>query len=130
MSTPVRVGPSPSGGGPVPYLTDNELTVLHRAAQGETYAAIAQALGYAEKSVNKMALRLNRKLGARNITHAVLLACQAGLLDGRPRRHGDHAGFTAHLRRGEEPCEPCWDGEREYRRGQKGARKAAERNAA
>jgi hypothetical protein len=65
-----------------------------------------------------------------NITHAVLLACQAGLLDGKPRRHGDHAGFAAHQYRGEEPCEACWAGERAYRRDRKAARKTAKTNAA
>lgn len=130
MTAPAQVGPSPVGGGPAASLTENELTVLQRAAQGETYAAIAQALGYAEKSINKMALRLNRKLGAANITHAVLLACQAGLLDGKPRRHGDHAGFAAHQYRGEEPCEACWEGERAYRRDRKAARKATKVDAA
>ncbi|WP_331756313.1 helix-turn-helix transcriptional regulator (plasmid) [Streptomyces sp. NBC_01590] len=130
MTVPVQVGPSPSGGGPAVSLTENELTVLQRAAQGETYAAIAKDLGYAEKSVTKMALRLNRKLGALNITHAVLLACRAGLLDGKPRRHGDHAGFAAHQYRGEEPCEACWGGERAYRNKRRAARKAAKAHAA
>ncbi|WP_032761161.1 hypothetical protein, partial [Streptomyces alboviridis] len=74
-------------------------------------------------SVSKMALRLARKLGANNITHAVYLAVAAGLLD-PARRHGDHAGFVAHRRRGEEPCEACWDGERAYRRERRAARKA------
>ena len=129
-SSSSRVGPSPSGGGPAVSLTESELAVLQRAAQGDTYALIARDLGYVEKSVSKMALRLNRKLGARNITHAVLLACQAGLLDGRPRRHGDHAGFAAHVRRGEEPCDACWDGERVYRQEKKAVRKAAVSNAA
>ena len=130
MTAPALVGPSPSGGGPVPYLTDSELAVLQRAAHGDTYALIARDLGYVEKSVSKMALRLNRKLGARNITHAVLLACQAGLLDGRPRRHGDHAGFAAHRTPGEEPCEACWAGERAYQRDRKAAQKNTARNAA
>lgn len=130
MTAPVQLGPSPVGGGPAVSLTENELTVLQRASQGQTYAAIAQDLGYAEKSVTKMALRLNRKLGAVNITHAVLLACQAGLLDGKPRRHGDHAGFAAHQYRDEEPCEACWVGERAYRNGRKAARKTAKTNAA
>ncbi|MFJ3699561.1 helix-turn-helix transcriptional regulator [Streptomyces sp. NPDC090052] len=130
MSTPTVVGPSPSGGGPVPSLTDNELAVLQRAAQGQTYAVIARDLGFAEKSVTKIAYRMARKLGALNITHAVFLACRAGLLDGRPRRHGDHAGFAAHVYRGEEPCEACLAGERAYRRDRKVARKAAKVHAA
>lgn len=123
MTAPVQVGPSPSGGGPVPSLTVNEKTVLERAANGETYAVIARALGYQEKSVSKMALRLARKLGANNITHAVFLACQLRILD-PSRRHGDHAGFAAHRYRGEEPCEACWEGERAYRAERRAARKA------
>lgn len=98
-----------------PALTENELEVLRRAANGETYAVIAAALGYQEKSVSKMALRLARKLGAANITNAVLLACHAGLLDGRPQRHGDHAGYAAHIYRREDPCGLCKAGERAYR---------------
>ena len=124
MTAPVMVGPSPQGGGPVPTLTSNELEVLERAANGDTYATIARDLGYQEKSVSKMALRLARKLGANNITHAVFLACRAGILDAS-RRHGDHAGFNAHKYRGEDPCQRCWDGEREYRRERRAARRTA-----
>lgn len=120
MTVPVKVGPSPVGGGPVPsprpLLTTNELLVLQRASEGFTYAAIAADLVMAEKSISKIALRLARKLGARNITHSVFLACQAGILDGSRRRHGDHAGFAAHVYRGETPCDWCKDGERAYRR--------------
>jgi len=122
VTAPVMVGPSSSSGGPVPFLTPNELTVLERAANGETYAGIARALGYAEKSVSKIALRLARKLGANNITHAVFIAVQLRILD-PGRRHGDHAGFAAHRYRREEPCEACWDGERAYRRALRAARK-------
>lgn len=130
MTAPVQVGPSPVGGGPAVSLTANEYTVLQRAARGETYVAMGRDMGYAEKAINKMAFRMIHKLGASNITHAVFLACQAGLLDGKPRRHGDHAGFAAHVYRGEEPCEECWEGERAYRRGRKTARKAARSHAA
>ena len=122
MTAPVQVGPSPSGSGPGPSLTANEFTVLERAANGDTYATIARDLGYQEKSVSKMALRLARKLGANNITHAVFLACQLRILD-PTRRHGDHAGFNAHKYRGEDPCQACWDGERQYRAERRAARK-------
>jgi DNA-binding CsgD family transcriptional regulator len=118
-------GPAPSSAGPVPSLTPNELVVLAAAAEGETYAVVARRLGMQPKSVNSLAHRLARKLGARNITHAVFLACRAGILDGRPRRHGDHAGYAAHVARGEEPCEACWAGERAYRAERRRARKAA-----
>ncbi|GGU62202.1 helix-turn-helix domain-containing protein [Streptomyces lavendofoliae] len=89
MTVRKTLGPSPVGGGPGP-LTDTEYAVLRQAAMGDTYAVIAERMGYTEKSVAKMALRLARKLGARNITHAVYLACEKGLLqaDGpRPREN-------------------------------------------
>jgi hypothetical protein len=61
--------------------------VLRAAAEGDTYAVIAARLGWNPKSINKMAYRAARKLGARNITHAVYLACQLGILDlGEARR--------------------------------------------
>lgn len=127
MTAPAQVGPSSSSGGPAPSLTPNEMAVLERAALGDTYAVIARSLGYQEKSVSKMALRLARKLGANNITHAVFLACQAGILNPN-QRHGDHAGFIAHQRRGEDPWEcrlGCPEGERAYRRERRAARRAA-----
>lgn len=104
-----------------PELTPTEMEVLRRAADGDTYAAIAQALGYQEKSVSKMALRLARKLGARNITNAVHRAHLAGIL--RRERHGDHAGYAAHLYRGEDPCDLCKAGERKYRNDLRNGRK-------
>lgn len=124
MSAPVQVGPSPSGGGPVPSLTDHEVRVLEFVALGHTHEQIARELVMTPKGVTPTVNRAVKKLGARNAPHAVLLACRAGLLDGRPQRHGDHAGFAAHRYRGEEPCEECWEGERAYRRERRAARKA------
>jgi DNA-binding CsgD family transcriptional regulator len=101
-------------------LTPHQLNALQRASLGQTHKQIARGLRIDEKSVGKLMTEVFRKLGARNMPNAILLACQAGLLDGRPQRHGDHAGFIAHQRRGEDPwaCElGCPDGEREYRRG-------------
>jgi DNA-binding CsgD family transcriptional regulator len=102
-----------------PLLTGNELAVLRGASEGDTYAVIGRSIHATEKSVGNIAMRVVRKLGAANITHAVLLACHAGILDGRPQRHGDHAGYAAHWYRGEEPCEACRAGERAYRNGLK-----------
>ncbi|MER5277749.1 helix-turn-helix transcriptional regulator [Streptomyces sp. NPDC002809] len=130
MTAPVRVGPSPVGGGPAVSLTAHELRVLELVAHGHTQEEIARQLFTTPKGITPTVNRAMRKLGAANAPHAVLLACQAGLLDGRPRRHGDHAGFAAHVYRGEEPCERCWEGERAYRRGRKVAREAAKVHAA
>ena len=124
MSAPVQVGPLPSGGGPAPSLTDHEVRVLEFVALGYTHEQIARELVMTPKGVTPTVNRAVKKLGARNAPHAVLLACRAGLLDGRPQRHGDHAGFAAHRYRGEEPCEECWEGERAYRRDLRAARRA------
>jgi hypothetical protein len=80
-----------------------------------TRPRIAEQLRYSEPGVDKLMARVLDKLGAANAPHAVLLACRAGLLDGRPQRHGDHAGYVAHARRGEDPCDACDAGERAYR---------------
>ena len=107
-------------------LTDIELDVLRGAADGETYADTSRRIFITEKSVSNVARRVMRKLGADTMPHAVLLACRAGLLDGRPRRHGDHAGFAAHGRRGEAPCDACVNGELDYQTARKHARRSQE----
>lgn len=104
-------------------LTDNEMAVLRGAADGETYAETSRRIFLTEKSVSNVAARVMRKLGAKSMAHAVHLAHAAGLL--RPERHGDHAGYTAHLRRGESPCGLCRAGERVYRNGLRAAKDAA-----
>ncbi|MGW2844398.1 LuxR C-terminal-related transcriptional regulator [Streptomyces sp. NPDC001274] len=111
-------------------LTDHELHVLELVAHGHTHEDIARQLFTTPKGITPTVNRAVKKLGAANAPHAVLLACRAGLLDGRPRRHGDHAGFAAHQYRGEEPCEACWAGERAYRAERRAARKAAKAHAA
>ena len=103
-------------------LTPHQLEVLRMVAEGRTHAEIAAKLVVTPKGATAAVNRVLAKLGAANAPHAVFLACQAGILDGRPQRHGDHAGYEAHRRRGEDPkqCDRgCWDGERAYRNGRK-----------
>jgi hypothetical protein len=83
---------------------------------------IAARMHYTYRSAKDVGSRVIEKLGAKDMTHAVFIAVQLGLLDPR-RRHGDHAGFAAHRYRGEEPCEACWEGERAYRRERRAARR-------
>lgn len=139
MTAPVHPGLSASSGGPVPSsrrgpsqrpLTARQLNALELASLGKTHTQIGRQLGIDEKSVGKLFTEVFRKLGAVNMPNAVLLAARAGLLNGRPQRHGDHAGFAAHKYRGEEPCEACWEGERAYRTDRRAARKAMSSNAA
>ncbi|MFJ7895946.1 response regulator transcription factor [Streptomyces anthocyanicus] len=107
-------------------LTDHELRVLRLVSQGRTHQEIADELTMTAKGVTPTVNRAIRKLGARNAPHAIHLAYQAGIL--RRERHGDHAGFTAHVRRGEDPwtcTQGCPEGERAYRAGRRQQRKDA-----
>jgi hypothetical protein len=104
------------------------MVVLEGVANGLTYMALAGPLNYSYKGVKNVGARIIRKFAAQDMTHAVFLACRAGILDPR-RRHGDHAGFAAHRYRGEDPCEQCWEGERAYRAERRAARKAAKAHA-
>lgn len=96
-------------------LTARQLEVLARVAAGASYAELAVEWCIAETTVRGYGHRAVLRLGANSLPHAVLIACRAGLIDGRPQRHGDHAGYAAHVRRGEDPCPACREGERHYR---------------
>lgn len=110
-----------------PELTGVELTVIERSAAGDTYERMARDLGVERHVVRQWASRAFRKLGATTMPQAVILACRAGLLDGKPfLRHGDHAGYEAHIRRRIPLCDACRDGEKAYRDGLKAARQAQE----
>jgi DNA-binding CsgD family transcriptional regulator len=104
-------------------LSGRELELLRRVAGGASYRQVARLWGVSEITVRGHGHRVLRKLGANSIAHAVHLAHCEGLL--RPERHGDHAGYEAHRRRGEVPCPLRRTGERAYRNGRK-ARSAAE----
>ncbi|MFD8577351.1 LuxR C-terminal-related transcriptional regulator [Streptomyces virginiae] len=108
-----------------PQLTEREREVLHLASEGLTYEEIAKRLYVIPRRVTDIKTSALRKLGARNIANGIFLACRAGILDGRPQRHGDHAGYEAHRRRGEEPCDACRVGEREHRASMRAAKAVA-----
>lgn len=111
-------------------LTEREIQVLEAFAQGANYAEIAALFYLGHQTVKNYASSAMKKLGARSQAQAVFLACQAGVLDPRKRRHGDHPGFVAHKRRGEEPCKACRDGENAYQVEWRATRRAAKSNAA
>lgn len=104
-------------------ITRSELTALERealelVAAGLTFLEIARRLGCGKSGARLRMQRAMRKLGAVSAPHAVLLACRAGLLDGKPQRHGDHAGYEAHRRRGENPKDcphGCWAAEQAHK---------------
>jgi DNA-binding CsgD family transcriptional regulator len=106
-------------------LARREIEVLYLTSQGYSYGESARRITppVSENTVKAHMQHVLIKLGASSAPHAVLLACQAGLLDGRPQRHGDHAGYEAHRRRSETPCEECKAGERAHRSRYKGRQK-------
>lgn len=109
-------------------LAPRELLALRLVADGVTHAEAAEQLVMTPKGFTANVNRAIHKLRARNAAHAVLLACRAGLLDGRPQRHGDHAGYAAHVYRGEDPKQcllGCPQGELAYRAARRQARKEA-----
>jgi DNA-binding NarL/FixJ family response regulator len=61
-------------------LTDKQVAVLDLIAQGMTDKEIGKAMGLAPETVKGHTCRLLGSIGARNRTHAVALAYQAGLL--------------------------------------------------
>ncbi|MGW6703571.1 sigma factor-like helix-turn-helix DNA-binding protein [Streptomyces sp. NPDC054956] len=100
---------------PVVSLTPEQIAVLELVAQGYTLERAGKALGVSRNAVKLRLHRASAQLGAENSTHAVFLACLAGILDGRRQHHGDHNGYEAHIRRRDKICDPCRDGEKAYR---------------
>lgn len=73
--------PMPQPGEP---LTVRELEVLTLAADGLLLEEVGAKLFISLDTVKTHLIRLRRKLGARNCTHAVALALKAGLIGGEP----------------------------------------------
>ena len=61
-------------------LTDRETEILAAAAEGETAAQTGARLFLSSETVKGYRKRIIAKLGARNGTHAVVLAIRRGLL--------------------------------------------------
>ncbi|MFV0300421.1 MAG: response regulator transcription factor [Paracoccus sp. (in: a-proteobacteria)] len=61
------------------HLTPREMDVLKRLCQGLTNKEIANDLGLQEVTVKLHVKTLGRKIGARNRTHAVMIAREMGL---------------------------------------------------
>lgn len=62
-------------------LTARHLEILQLIAEGKTTDDAGTILGIAPKTVNNHLSAVYRRLGARNLTQAVLLAARAGLVD-------------------------------------------------
>ncbi|MFF1574825.1 response regulator transcription factor [Leifsonia sp. NPDC058292] len=85
MTAPVQVGPSPHGGGPVPFMpharifTHRERQVLVLVANGNTNRSIGQALGIGEETVKTHMRRVLRKLRVSDRAQAVAVGLRVGL---------------------------------------------------
>jgi DNA-binding NarL/FixJ family response regulator len=78
---PASVGPANAGPGTRRLsLTERELQVLRRMADGKSNAEIGRELYVSEDTVKTHARRLFRKLGARDRAHAVAAAFRQGLV--------------------------------------------------
>lgn len=104
-----------------PSLSPREADLLRRLAAGDTLQEIARDWHYGESGARSIGERLRKKLGAKTNAQAIYIACQLKILEPH-RRHGDHAGYTAHLRRHETPCNDCARGEITYRAKRRGNR--------
>lgn len=100
MSAPVQVGPSPSGGGPVPVsavhrardlvqrpveprsaVTRRQVEILRLAANGNTNQAIARFLGVSLETIKSQLRATYPKLRVADRTQAVAVAIRVGLLE-------------------------------------------------
>jgi DNA-binding CsgD family transcriptional regulator len=92
-------------------LTAMELFVVQRMALGDSCQQVGHKLGVPgtpeqQRSRAKEACaRVNHKLGARNITHAAVIALDAGLI--HPEECGTERTYRWHLRHGQVPDTLC-----------------------
>lgn len=69
-----------------PNLSDRDLEILDRLAQGLDNVAIARQLGLAPKTIRNQVSILFEKLGAKDRAHAIRIARDGGLGEPSPRR--------------------------------------------
>jgi DNA-binding NarL/FixJ family response regulator len=84
MTAPVQVGPSPSGGGPVPstapFLTPRLLEVLQLAANGYPNKSIGRRLGTTEQTIKTQIKKILSLLHVDDRTQAVAVGMALGLI--------------------------------------------------
>ncbi|MFF9787123.1 helix-turn-helix transcriptional regulator [Streptomyces nigrescens] len=131
MTAPVQVGLPQTSGGPAPALSPAQKRMLVLITEGHDQEQIAYILRTSPVTVWRQIKKMREAFGALNHAQLVHLAYQAGVLEAPPKhRHGDHAGYAAHLYRREKPCEACRAGEREYRARRRTNRKTVALNTA
>lgn len=78
-------GSRPRGSEAFPDLTDRDLEILDRVAQGLDNPSIARDLGFAPKTIRNLVSELLGKLGAADRADAIRMARERGMGDVRPR---------------------------------------------
>lgn len=113
----------PDHGGNLP--TQSVVRAMQLAAAVHDYETLAVhdiLNGATRADLHAMAVTLAAMVDI-DLTPAQLLAWNDGGLElqrPRPLRPcGTHASFVRHRNNDEEPCEPCWEGERSYQRAAK-----------
>lgn len=64
-----------------PTVTDREREVLQLIADGNTYPEVAAELGIGLETIRQYTRNLRAKLGAKNITRAVVIAMERGEIE-------------------------------------------------
>lgn len=80
-------------------LTPLEIDVLDRVGRGHEVTAIATALAMSTSQVRNAIRDARRKLGGRNVAHAIALAYRAGLLAGSSTQQRGYTMNHTHLER-------------------------------
>lgn len=97
-------------------LTEQEYRLLElMAMEGLTYQAAGRKLGITRSGAINTGRRVQVKLGAKSLMHAVHIAMSAGTLGVRPSC-GTRGGVARHQRYDEEICIKCRIFWRPYRR--------------
>jgi DNA-binding CsgD family transcriptional regulator len=86
-------------------LTAMELFVVQCMALGDTYVQAGLKFGVHKDAAEDAGRRAIHKLGARNITHAAVIALDAGLI--HPEECGTERTYRWHLRHGQVPDTLC-----------------------
>lgn len=99
-------------------LTALERYTLWHLAQGMTYGSLARKRGRHVQTLKAEGARILVKLRAHNMTQAVFLAVDAGII-GRYLDCGTRNAYLRHRRRGESTCMACRLDNAEHSRAQR-----------
>ena len=91
-------------------------TGLHERTHPATHHLIEAVAKGDERAAAALLLTTSRRELLDLVVHCARLAHETQQRRTELAPHGTHAAFNRHRNAGEEPCQPCRDGEREYQR--------------